>query len=336
MISNIPNNILKYKTAKEAVQEAINELDSERKGEQLGLLTRFQTLNRSAGKYFRFANVYLIAGLSGHGKSAFLNMLRKDFLDKKINNIKFKTLHLHFCYEMKASDELLRELSNEVGKSYSYLLSSEYDRESKDYNVIGDEEFSQYKEVLEKMGKKPILYFETAGNLIQLYNTVEYFFKMYPNHKLVVSVDHTLLSEKLDEGSDIELMANTGKIAVAIRKHFGAMVILLGQMNNNIEDIKRIKDKTLHFPMKSDIYAQSQVFNACDHVYVFHRPELLRIEKYGYSERPTKGLIHCYKLKSRHGVIGSVWFKEDFLNGRILEITNDNTDENLEIIANNV
>lgn len=335
MTSKIPINILKYKTAAQAVEEAKNEIEKERKGEQLGLYSRFHSLNVSTGKYFRFSNVYLIAGLSGHGKSALLNMLRHDFLDKSLNNIKFKTLHLHFCYEMKASDELLREVSSKFGKSYSYLLSSEYDKESKTYNTISNEEYNAYSKYLEKLGKRPIFYFETAGNLHQLYNTVEYFSKAYPDYKLVVSIDHTLLSEKLDEDSDIQLMANTGKTAVMLRKHFGAMVLLLGQLNNNIEDIRRLKEKTLHFPMKSDIYAQSQLFNACDHVYIIHRPEFLKIEKYGFSQRPTKGLIHFLKLKARHGLIGSVWMKEDFKNGRILEINDDNTDESLDIITEN-
>lgn len=334
MTSKIPINILKYKTAKDAIKEAKEEINTERLGEQLGLYSRFNALNISTGKYFRFANVYMFAGLSGHGKSALLNMLRHDFLEPSLNNTKFKTIHLHFCYEMKASDELLREVSAHFGKSYSYLLSSEYDKKNKTYNTISDEEFTAYSKYLDSLGKRPIFYFETAGNLLQLYNTVEYFYNNYKGYKFVVSIDHTLLSEKLDETSDIELMANTGKVAVNLRKHFGAMIILLGQLNNNIEDVKRLKDKALHFPMKSDIYAQSQLFNACDHVYIIHRPEFLKIDKYGLSQRPTKGLIHLLKLKARHGKIGSVWLKEDFENGRILEIDNS-IDESLDIIANN-
>lgn len=337
MEHKLPVNILKFRTAEQVSKEALETIDEERKGAQLGLYTRFETLNISAGKYFRFSNIYLFAGLSGHGKSAFLNMITSDFLDKELNPVEFQVLHLHFCYEMKGSDEMLRETSGEFKKSYSYMLSSEYDKDTKTYNTVSDDEFNSYKEYIHKLGKRPVFYFETAGNLVQLYNTVEYFSKHYPTMKLIVSVDHTLLSLKLDEDSDISLMAETGKTAVLLKKHFGAMVLLLGQMNNNIEKIERLKDKTLHFPMKGDIYAQGQVFNACDHVYIIHRPEMLRIERYGYSQKPTKSLIHLLKLKARHGRLGNVWFKEDFINGRILELTNDDTDEKaMDIISNNV
>ena len=124
-------------------------------------------------------------------------------------------------------------------------------------------------------------------------------------------------------------MANVGKISIRMRKDFGSMVNLLGQLNNNIEDVRRITTKTLHYPQKSDIYAQGQLYNACDNVFVIHQPQLLKITSYGSNNYPTKDLIHLIKLKARHGKVGSIWLKNDLSKGRIVEI-GTNKEENSE------
>jgi len=338
--------ILPFKTAKEAANDAKKQIAEERVGEQFGLYTRWAGLNKAMRKYVRFSNVYLLAGLSGHGKSFVLNMLQTDFLDTKnivVNNeivhyalnskSKFKPLVLHFCYEMSAVDEMLRSVSNSIKKSYNYILSSEYISALDSYNIVTEEELIHIYDELDMFGKRPMYFFETAGNLRQLYDTVAYFNSRYPNHRLIVSIDHTLLSVKEGETNDIELMANTGNVAIALRKNFGAMVFLLGQLNNKIEEIQRLTKKELHYPQKSDIYAQSRVYHAADTVFTIHRPELLKIGKYGLQKKPTKNLIHFQVLKARHGIIGNVWLRFCQETGEIVQFDEIN-DKSTGLFAN--
>ncbi len=328
----ISPNILPFKTSQQVAEEAKKKIYEERKGEQFGLYTRWPGLNKAMRKYIRFGNVYLLAGLSGHGKSLLLTILQNDFLDLEdikgkdgniihnaINkNSKFKPLLLHFCYEMAAVDEAIRSVSNSIKKSYNYILSSDYNKELDMYNTISEDELIYINENLDQFGKRPMFFFETAGNLKQLYDTVAFFYHKYPSHKLIVSIDHTLLSNKLDEENDIELMANTGIVSIALRKNFGAMIILLGQLNSNIEDVQRLTKKELHYPQKSDIYAQARVYHAADTVMTVHRPELLKISKYGKSQKPTKDLLHLQILKARHGVVGNIWLRFNQVSGEII------------------
>jgi len=337
--------VLKYTSPAMAVEQAKEEIRIERIGEQLGLKTNFNSLNIAMSKYFRFAMVNLWAGLSGHGKSYLLNLINKAFLDYKTTQslngeIKFVPVIFQFCFEMSAANEILRSVSNDLGVNYNYLLSSQYDKESKEYNTLSQDEVDRIYKALDYYKLQSIFFFETSTNLNNIYATIAYYRSKYDElskqngveYKFVVNIDHTLLIEKLDEKDTMELMANTGRIAIFL-KRIGCMVNLLGQLNNNIEDTKRLLTPALQYPMKSDIYAQGQLFNACDNVFTINQPQLLHIKEYGPSKVPTANLMHLLKLKARHGSVGSIWLKNDLYKGQVNE-TDINTlkGKNPEII----
>lgn len=327
-------------TPDKAVKLALEEIERERKGEQYGLFCDFKDLNIAMGKYFRFNNVNLFAGLSGHGKSYLVNTLNKSFLNYKkggINeNINFVPIILQFCFEMSAYNEILRSVASDMGVSYGYLLSSKYNKDTQDYNVLSDFELIRVKKYLEYYKKQSILFFENSGNTKQIYNTVKHYVNYYSNlskqngivYKFIINIDHTLLIDTMGNQAAIELMADVGKLAITLRKDFLAMVNLIGQLNNQIEDVRRIITPALHYPTKSDIYAQGQLYNACDSVFTIHQPQLLKILEYGRYKKPTKDLIHLLKLKSRHGDVGSIWLKNNLSNGKIQEYKEPKTEEN--------
>lgn len=337
------------KTTNQAADEALHQINVERSGEQFGLLCAIPSLNIAMGKYFRFANVNLFAGLSGSGKSYVLNTLNNHFLDYNkggINeHINFVPIIFNFCFEMSAANEVLRSIASDMGVSYGYLLSSQYNKDTKDYNKITDDELVQVEAYLNFYRKKSMLFFEVPSNMNIIYNTIEHYADYYNNlpradgkpYKFIVNIDHTLLIESLDEKTTVDLMANVGKVAIRIRKDFECMVNLVGQLNNNIEDVRRITNKMLHYPIKSDIYAQGQLYNACDSVFTIHQPQQLKITQYGSQDKDTRDLIHLLKLKSRHGTTGNIWLKNDLANGNIVEMpkvieTNDLQDENIAMI----
>lgn len=343
-------NILLSKSISDAVEEAKFLINNERSGEITGLYTRWRGVNRSLMKYWRFGLVNMIAGSSGSGKSAILNMIEDDFtnpdtnptflrhIDKDKSSSTYgqligedKIMVLAFKYEMDAADEILRNVSGKLRKSYSYLLSGEVQNnkdgnkpsalENEIYNRIGDEEFKNISLELDKLKTKRIIFFENAGNLDQLYATVAAYKEKNPHIRIIVTLDHTLLSIKLSEKDDLELSSRTAHLAIRLKKTFGANVIFLNQLNGEIENPKRRSDATLHFPVKTDIHCGSQTYWACDNVMIFHRPEILHILKYG-NKFPvsTKDLIHCAWIKSRKNKPGNIWFKNEFHEGGMRQV----------------
>jgi energy-coupling factor transporter ATP-binding protein EcfA2 len=310
--------ILAIKTIEQAADEARQKVALERSGAQLGLFTRFNNINAAMLKYFRFGQVTMIAGASGSGKSAILNMIEDDFTNTAINGKFHKEVLLIACkYEMSAADELLRTTSGKIEKPYSYLLSSDFNKDTKAYNTITDNEFTLISETLEKLKGRSIYFIEVAGNLNQLFATVKYYRDENPEKEIVVTIDHSLLSAKLDEKDDLALMSATAHCAMRMKKVLRVMVIFINQLNGIIETAVRKENHNLHYPQKTDIHCGNQLFWACDDVWVFHRPEMIGIDLYGKRKIPTKNLIHGLLLKSRFGVMANCWFEQEFAKGRM-------------------
>lgn len=320
---------LPIKSISQAVEEAKSLIQEERSGKVNGLYTRWSGINRAKFKYWRFRNVTMIAGMSGSGKSAILNMIEDDFTNSDLNpEFIGKIGVLAFKFEMDAADEVLRNLSGKSKLSYSYLLSSQNNKEkSKEankeiYNRISDEEFEELSIELDKLKSRPIHYIENAGNLEQIWNTCAKFKSENPDKKMIVTIDHSLLSEKLNEKDDGELTANTARLAIRLKKAFNVLVIILGQLNGEIEKPLRRDNSALQFPVKTDIHWGNQIYWACDDVLIFHRPEKLDIIKYGRKPFPlrTERLIHCAWIKSRKNTSGNIWFQEIFNEGNMEQI----------------
>lgn len=343
--------IPKIKTQKEIAEEAKKRINEERSGKQLGLRTRFGKLNVAIGRFFRFSQVYSINGLSGHGKSAFLNILLQDFKNTELNgNYKTPFIIVHNCFEMLPVDEVLRTVSSKLEVSHLHLLSSEMkyneDGLSGEYNVITDKEFEAISQVLDNVEEEvKHYYFEEPTNTIGLLKNIEVAVLAYkdeiisktynidaltqeelktyrekiPNPRIVMALDHTLLVEP-DKGDGVlDTISRIAKASIYLKKQ-GCLVLLVGQLNNVIESEVRIRNPDLHYPIKSDIYAQAQIYNACDGVLIIHQPELLGILKYGKNQYNTANLVHLQLVKQRFGKVGSIWLKNEFSKGRLIQI----------------
>ena len=344
------------KTPSEVAVKALQTVKEESEGKQLGLKTRFPGLNIAVGKYFRFKQVYSVSGLSGHGKSILLNMLIQDFLNPELNLGKcvYDYIICHHSFEMNPEDEELRKASTKLGVSYNHLLSSEYNKLNNSYNTISNEELNKLEEVLKQDINKPIYYFDEpcelkhiAMNIVaaiqkyknNLFNNKALLFEYcqkrginftdikspddIPNPKVVITIDHTLLLKQAETEKDIlHTMRNLAKTAIALKKK-GYLVIFIGQFNNNIEKYERIKQPEVQYPIKSDIYAQGEIYNACDGVFTIYQPELAGILYYGKNRLLTHKLVHLQVLKMRFGRVGSIWLKNELERGLLTQLDFD-------------
>lgn len=330
--SSLNGYIPTLKTRKEINKSVIARINAERSGKQLGLKTRFSHLNIALGKYVRFSQVILIAGLSGHGKSTLLNMLLDDFLNKELNKeFEQEVIIVHNSFEMTPDDETIRTVSSKLNRSHLSLLSAEWtkgDAETRTkghYNRVSDEELEAVKHVLSEEEDKNHYFFDeatTVAGLIANRNAALLYYKENnpgkPQPKVVNALDHSLLVIGDKGDNTLEIMSKIGRASIALKKR-GDLVIIVGQLNNNIESPERIKNADLQYPVKSDIYAQGQLYNACDVVLVGHQPEMLGIIEYGKNKLSTALLFHLQALKQRFGKAGSIWLQNQLNKGQLVQ-----------------
>lgn len=329
---NLNGYIPVLKTKKDISKIVIDRINAERSGKQLGLKTRFSHLNIALGKYVRFSQVILIAGLSGHGKSTLLNMLLDDFLNKDLNkDFKEDVIIVHNSFEMPPDDEVLRTISSKLNRSHLSLLSAEWHKGNAEkqtqgyYNRVTDEEVEQIRAVLTEDEDKNHYFFDeatTVSGLIANRNAALAYYKEMnpdkPRPKVVNALDHSLLVIGDKGDNTLEIMSKIGRAAIALKKR-GDLTLIVGQLNNNIESPERIKNADLQYPIKSDIYAQGQLYNACDVVLVGHQPEMLGIIEYGKNKLSTALLFHLQALKQRFGKAGSIWLQNQLHRGQLVQ-----------------
>ena len=295
----------------EAIEKANAKIKEAMVTKYPGLISRWSKVNEALGGSFRFKEITYIAGASGSGKSYILNMLREDFAGELNHPYPNKFKILAFTFEMGADDEIIRTYSSYLKTSYSTLISS--------YKKISREYYDLIEQTSKNVDNDIIYYVEVPGNRDQIFRTIDNFKKRFPDHRLVITLDHTLLMEYLSETGEVELVANVARLALLIKKRYGAMVIMLGQLNDKIEQPDRIRNPLLHYPKKTDIHGSKSIYMAADTIIILHRPELLQIEEYGLHSYPAKDLIAWHFLKSRlHGKEGLIRMKQDFERGNLI------------------
>ncbi|PHS35676.1 MAG: hypothetical protein COA82_03435 [Alkaliphilus sp.] len=261
---------------------------------------------------------FLDIGCKYYPDSRLIELPNGDLERRGINRrCDFEVVLIHFGFEMAPESEILRTVAGIMGVSYSELLSSKYNYDTGDYAVLSKEKMDCAFSIMDTMGKRREWYVPISGNVQQMDNTVDFIQGLNPDAKLVIFLDHTFLTKKLDESGDSELVQNLSNIAVKWRQTYHAMVNFVNQLNNKIEDDARKVKASLHYPGKSDIHFGSQMWWAADNVLVPHRPKLLGIQKYGVDKVSTDELIHLGLIKSRMGKEGDIWLREDLDHSRI-------------------
>jgi len=306
-----------------AIYQANQKIKEAMEEQNPGLICRWDSVNRTLGGCFRFGEVTYLAGPSGTGKSYILNMLREDFVGDLNKDYIHDFKVLAFTFEMSAADEIIRTYSSRLKTSYSWLVSADPKK-----GKVTQSDYDRITSVSSSVDTDRIFYVETPGDRAKIEATVDAFYERFPNHRLVITLDHTLLMSYRDEKSEVELVTKLSLLAMHLKKKYGAMIILLGQLNDKIEQPERLKNPMMHFPKKTDIHGAKSVFFCSDNVIILNRPELLQLEYYGLKNWPTEGLIAWHVLKSRlYGNEGVIRMRQQFNKGTLVPYDGKETKE---------
>ena len=309
MVQNSNNyETLEYKHIGDAAKEIVTYIDNRRKGKVRSLRTKWPKFNRRCMGGIEPNTIYTIAGVSGSGKSSFVNSLETDLFDL---NQATDFVVLSFNWEMLSSRQVGRKLSYRLEKTTSELYSSSGTLTDEDYNKITNTAY--------ELSKYPIYYVDFPGTVQEVKNTI-LSFAGTPEAKgkwIITILHHTLLTKGKNGESERSVLADLQRMFMEIKKYGRNTIIQLSQMNREIESSERISNASLHFPMRKDVFGGDSLFQASDYVIVLHRPELVGIEEYGPKAWPVTGLIYMHFLKVREGEPGILVFKNNLKYNRI-------------------
>lgn len=285
------NKSLTFKHISHAASEIVEYINGRRLGTIRSLKTRWKKFNDCCEGGISPNSLYTIAGISGSGKSSFVNSVETDLFDL---NPKVDFVVLSFSFEMLSSKQVGRKLSYKLKKTTSELYTVKTPLSEGDFKKVEDE--------AKKIKDYPIFYVDTPGTVPEIRNTILKFMETYVKDKwLVITFDHALLAKSEGSEKERETLVSLQRMFIEIKKIDKTSIIQVSQMNREIEEKDRILNPSLHFPQRRDLSSSDALFQASDFVIVIHRPELLGIKSYGIHNWPVEHMIYLHCIKNRDG-----------------------------------
>jgi KaiC/GvpD/RAD55 family RecA-like ATPase len=301
-------NTLTFRHISTAASEAV-EYIRERKNHQIqSLKTRWNKFNTHCMGGIEPNTIYTIVGISGSGKSSFVNTLETDLIDLNPDQ---DVVVLNFSFEMLSSRQVGRKLSSKLRQTTAQLYSANED--------LADETLAEVEKASQQIKSYQIYYVDTPGTVREIASTIDYFYENYAkDKKFIIILDHTLLVE--GQESALKVISDLQKLFIRVKKYPNTTIIQLSQMNRNIEAPDRINNPSMHYPMRSDISSADTIFHASDYVICIHRPELLNIQQYGPNRLLVKNKVYLHILKNRDaGECAILEFDNDLKYNNLIE-----------------
>ncbi len=288
-MEQISSKTLSFRHISTATNEAVEYIRKRKNHEIQSLRTRWNKFNKSCMGGIEPNTIYTIVGISGSGKSSFVNTLETDLIDLNSNQ---DVIVLNFSFEMLSSRQVGRKISSKLRQTTAELYSAN--------NELTDDLLDRVEQTSQQIKSYPIYYVDTPGTVEDIASTINYFYETKAkDKKFVIILDHTLLVEDQNRESALQVISELQKLFIKVKKLPNTTIIQLSQMNRNIENPERINNPSMHYPMRSDISSADTIFHASDYVICIHRPELLNIQQYGPNRLLVKNKVYLHILKNR-------------------------------------
>ena len=288
-MEQMSSKTLSFRHISTATNEAVEYIRKRKNHEIQSLRTRWNKFNKSCMGGIEPNTIYTIVGISGSGKSSFVNTLETDLIDLNSNQ---DVIVLNFSFEMLSSRQVGRKISSKLRQTTAELYSAN--------NELTDDLLDRVEQTSQQIKSYPIYYVDTPGTVEDIASTISYFYETKAkDKKFVIILDHTLLVEGQNRESALQVISELQKLFIKVKKLPNTTIIQLSQMNRNIENPERINNPSMHYPMRSDISSADTIFHASDYVICIHRPELLNIQQYGPNRLLVKNKVYLHILKNR-------------------------------------
>lgn len=288
-MEQMSSKTLSFRHISTATNEAVEYIRKRKNHEIQSLRTRWNKFNKSCMGGIEPNTIYTIVGISGSGKSSFVNTLETDLIDLNSNQ---DVIVLNFSFEMLSSRQVGRKISSKLRQTTAELYSAN--------NELTDDLLDRVEQTSQQIKSYPIYYVDTPGTVEDIASTINYFYETKAkDKKFVIILDHTLLVEGQNRESALQVISELQKLFIKVKKLPNTTIIQLSQMNRNIENPERINNPSMHYPMRSDISSADTMFHASDYVICIHRPELLNIQQYGPNRLLVKNKVYLHILKNR-------------------------------------
>lgn len=310
----------KLKTITEAIEEVAKYIKDRMEGLVTSLRTGYKKLDKVMIDGIEWQSTITLGGRPSVGKSTVSDCIVDGCFENNIGPDGLPDFELlDFNWELSSRVTLLRRLSAKFKKTYKYIISAED-------NKITPEELEELVQILvDHYGNLPITFCEEPLSVKEFGDTVERFCKARPGKKILIRVDHTLLTKMTaSEGSQVQMLLNLLMEANRLKKMYPVIFLFLTQINREFEE--RQEDGTDRaFPRQGDVYGGDAAAMFSETIILLNKPSKYGIKMYG--KRGSKQartveeddlFLHVVKNRNSAGDF-ILHYKENFKNMSIRE-----------------
>lgn len=235
---------MKIQKLKDLARGAFAELKKIQTGEKRLVKTGEEMIDGHIGGLLP-GDVILLSGLSGHGKSEELYTLKRNILNKEINEEAEDYIFLDNSLEMKIFNILLRGIHDKMGKKKSEILFNEFNEDEKEIAKSFYESLQDDRQFVNQSPSTPLEFYESAR---------EFLLEYVDKKAVIISIDHILLMTGVDKTKIIE---QTIEYINLLKLEFeNVYFIVLSQLNRKLYD--RVDEKSNRSaPNATDLFGSS-------------------------------------------------------------------------------
>lgn len=285
-------------TLEQAARQELRYIKGRMDGNIKSLLTPWKKFNIASMNGIEWGSITTIAGMSGSGKTAILNELETGLFHLNPDE---DFAVLSFNFEMAARRLVGRKISKALNRTVKQMYNADLEENDKNFTL---RDYNSAVEYLKTIKNVPVYYVDIPGTVREIVNTIEHFAISMPENQykgVLVTLDHSILVKKFGEQTTLQVLYELAAAFNELKKKIKASFIIVSQLNRGIENVERIQNKNLHFPMKSDVFGADALYQYSDVFMITHRPDMLKLNAYGPTDLPVKDLIYFHYLKVRDG-----------------------------------
>jgi len=285
-------------TIEEAARQELRYIRGRMSGDIKSLLTPWKKFNIASMNGIEWGSIITVAGMSGSGKTAILNELETGLF---VMNPKEQFAVLSFNFEMAARRLVGRKISKAMNVSVKQMYNADLEEPNRNFSA---QQYAAAEEYAKSIKNCPVWYVDIPGTVQEIRNTIENFAMNVPENQyrgILVTLDHSILVKKFGEQNMLEVLYQLAAMFNELKKKIKSSYVIVSQLNRGIENIERIQNKNLHFPMKSDVFGADALYQYSDVFMITHRPDMLKLQQYGPEDLPVRDLIYWHYLKVRDG-----------------------------------
>jgi replicative DNA helicase len=298
MANDLSNRKLPFITLEEAARQELRYIKGRMEGNIKSLLTPWKKFNIASMNGIEWGSIITIAGMSGSGKTAILNELETGLFERNPDE---NFAVLSFNFEMAARRLVGRKISKAMNFTVKQMYNADLEQPHRNFTA---DNYNQAVEYLKSIKDVPVYYVDIPGTVQEIVNTIEHFAMGIPENQykgILVTLDHSILVKKFGEQTTLQILYELAAAFNELKKKIKASFIIVSQLNRGIENVERIQNKNLHFPMKSDVFGADALYQYSDVFMITHRPDILKLQTYGPEDWDVKDLIYWHYLKVRDG-----------------------------------